>query len=987
MNKKILITIYTLCVTLILLISYLWHAKLSQAAPSQLVDATNILATAKPSQRKVVRTTYGTNNNRVFAIAYDGSTQYLYYSDDADAASPTWNSVSFATGMTSADMIWDESNDVLYLAYGFTNPANSNAADITYKQVTNLGSTPTVGTARIALNGNSGSTTYHHPQIQIAQDSGTTKVFVFGSRATGSGSPSGWDVAVGTINSDNPTWTTYNAKSWTASAASGLMGVSRTNTDKLTVFYYDGTNLLATRHDDNSSATASSGWDALDGTDNSQTTISADDPNSRNFGSVIGMPNSNAVWFAWQDSSYDLNTIRWNGTGLDTEMVPVAFSSDIFGPALASDGVTVWLVYRYNSDNTQLVAQTRSATDGTTSWSGNVTILDDTTENVVHPSVSYKIHQGKLDIVYTTQTSYLVRHASSYKVSGNIYQESASSPYEGSTVWSGCDDSTLNVAVSINGGTKQNTWCSSSNGSFYFVLPQPTASDQDITVFLDTGGGNKAALFTHNNNTNTDITNLTLYKDKVVIRSESSSSITNADINTYDQTSDSDIPIASDGTNATLDSGFELHINSGETYAPGGNVTTSKLHLKGTYIGGSETITFNGTGSSSSCDDTVTNLRPFCLDSGTFTPNSNTTLFSGAGNALIQNTTYNTLRIEPSANSAIHTLMAGTTTAGGNLTFGNGTNTDVTITAATNNTTLTANANLTISSNTTFSANGTNLTSVVGNWSNSGSFTHNSGTVSLAGSDGSTQTLSGNTTFYNLTASTVSNTLGRTLAFTGNTTTTVAGVWTITGFSGKVLTLQSTDTNNWTITPTTANVDYATISRSTSNLSICATHSTDGGNNNANWSFTSGSSCNSAPNTPSLDSPTDSATNQSLTLSFLTTATDSDSDYLRYKIELCENVGMSTNCQTFDQTVSQTGWSGQNTQTSTAYTSGTQAAYTLQSTLSNNFTYYWRSYAIDPGGTNTWSSTQGSPYSFTTILDSNATLYLNGINLNSVIIN
>ena len=76
---------------------------------------------------------------------------------------------------------------------------------------------------------------------------------------------------------------------------------------------------------------------------------------------------------------------------------------------------------------------------------------------------------------------------------------------------------------------------------------------------------------------------------------------------------------------------------------------------------------------------------------------------------------------------------------------------------------------------------------------------------------------------------------------------------------------------------------------------------------------------------------------------------------------------MSVNCQTFDQTSSQTGWSGQDAQTSTAYASGTQATYTLQTPLALNDTYYWRSYAIDPAGANSWSTTQGTPYSFTTI--------------------
>jgi len=123
---------------------------------------------------------------------------------------------------------------------------------------------------------------------------------------------------------------------------------------------------------------------------------------------------------------------------------------------------------------------------------------------------------------------------------------------------------------------------------------------------------------------------------------------------------------------------------------------------------------------------------------------------------------------------------------------------------------------------------------------------------------------------------------------------------------------------------------------------------------------------NNRPNTPSLDSPTDTVTDVSLTPELKTTATDDESDYLRYKIQLdTVNTFNSGNLQTFDQTSSQTGWSGQNAETETAYTSGTQATYTIQSALSVGTTYYWRSYAIDPGGSEIWSATQSPVYSFT----------------------
>jgi hypothetical protein len=131
---------------------------------------------------------------------------------------------------------------------------------------------------------------------------------------------------------------------------------------------------------------------------------------------------------------------------------------------------------------------------------------------------------------------------------------------------------------------------------------------------------------------------------------------------------------------------------------------------------------------------------------------------------------------------------------------------------------------------------------------------------------------------------------------------------------------------------------------------------------------------NAIPNIPSLDLPTNTATNQSLLPVLKTTATDPDSpaDYLRYRITICRDSLMTSGCQTFTQpsTYPETGWTGQDSQSDgshfTAYASGTQAVYTLQTALSPSTAYYWKSYAIDQGGSNAWSDTQTTPYSFTT---------------------
>lgn len=127
---------------------------------------------------------------------------------------------------------------------------------------------------------------------------------------------------------------------------------------------------------------------------------------------------------------------------------------------------------------------------------------------------------------------------------------------------------------------------------------------------------------------------------------------------------------------------------------------------------------------------------------------------------------------------------------------------------------------------------------------------------------------------------------------------------------------------------------------------------------------------NVAPAAPTLSAPSAGATGVSLTPQFQLRTTDPDNDYLQYEVQVCStntcSSVISTACQFTDATTSctgsQTGWSGQDQQTSTAYTgnsvitSSTLATYTYQSTLSAGTQYWWRAWAIDPGGSNTKSN-------------------------------
>ncbi|MBU0598873.1 hypothetical protein KKF61_07885 [Patescibacteria group bacterium] len=131
------------------------------------------------------------------------------------------------------------------------------------------------------------------------------------------------------------------------------------------------------------------------------------------------------------------------------------------------------------------------------------------------------------------------------------------------------------------------------------------------------------------------------------------------------------------------------------------------------------------------------------------------------------------------------------------------------------------------------------ILSVSGSWSNSNTFTHNSGTVQFTTT--ATATITGNTTFNNFTVTGVG--AAKTMTFTAGSTQTVSGTWTVTGASGQIVTLESSTTSVWTINPTAASVTYVDVSYSTNTgVAFCATYSNDG-LNNTNWSISTGATC------------------------------------------------------------------------------------------------------------------------------------------------
>ncbi len=152
---------------------------------------------------------------------------------------------------------------------------------------------------------------------------------------------------------------------------------------------------------------------------------------------------------------------------------------------------------------------------------------------------------------------------------------------------------------------------------------------------------------------------------------------------------------------------------------------------------GARALTLTGTGT------------PFAV-TGTFTYSTGTVRYTGGGATNIAalsgtggtNGYYN-LEVKPGANSATHTFAAGTVSVNGAFAAGNGTNTGVTVTAATNATTLTVTGDATISANTTLVTNATATTTVGGTTSGAGTLQISTGIFDANGA----YNVSGATTF------------------------------------------------------------------------------------------------------------------------------------------------------------------------------------------------------------------------------------------------
>lgn len=368
------------------------------------------------------------------------------------------------------------------------------------------------------------------------------------------------------------------------------------------------------------------------------------------------------------------------------------------------------------------------------------------------PSASSGIgYDGIIVITYTPPT---------YTISGTIYQENESSVYDCSS------GGPYTVYLRVNGSGTYSGACSADTGAWE-VTGVPVSSGQTIYAYLYNESIKGSTVLISSGTTKNDVP---IYVNRVALRDDANGSITNSEILTGN-TSDSDDLITTTGTDVVVGSSYETHIYTDDTFVPGANVSTGRMHVVGNYTAGSNTLTLTGTSGT------------LLTRTGTFTQDTSTvslTSASGTPTFLSAATTFHKLTI----NSAATVINDGAA-----ITLNNASGADLTITAGVLNFSTTpsgpgsGNGTLTIASgatmclgggatNTSASCNSvaTSTTAVTMPTFQTYSFDASSDTIYLSDADTS---ISSSPTYGNLYLKPLFNTTSRTY--------TLGGAMTING--------------------------------------------------------------------------------------------------------------------------------------------------------------------------------------------------------------
>ncbi len=348
-----------------------------------------------------------------------------------------------------------------------------------------------------------------------------------------------------------------------------------------------------------------------------------------------------------------------------------------------------------------------------------------------------------------------------------------------------------------------------------------------------------------------------------------------------------------------------FRLRGGETITMTKDTDTGLVEYTGTstyatlpYGNSYNNLTFNGSGGSFTHDNTLDINGNLTITAGTLNSNGqNITLAGNWSNSGTYTSGANTVTFD---GSGAQSLVSGGNSGDGydfnNLTVNKA---GGTLTLSSNDVEIDGNFTLTAG---TLDANARTMT-VRGNWDNNDSFLANGSTVNLGTAS---QTISGSTSFHNLTKQVSS---AATLTLTAGTTQTVTNTLTLNGASGQLLTIASSTTSAAIFNAATSTVSHLSVSYN-NNMDdspiACWIGCTNGGNN-TNWSFSAPTVTLSRDNatiaenggTAAITATLSAASpyNTVINLSYSGTATNV-SDYTRSGTSITIIAGTTTNTAT-----------------------------------------------------------------------------------------
>lgn len=361
------------------------------------------------------------------------------------------------------------------------------------------------------------------------------------------------------------------------------------------------------------------------------------------------------------------------------------------------------------------------------------------------PANSERILVEAIDDSGSNEADLIVDHSGGggFSVGGTVYLNNESTI--GTSGNGGpCDGSTI-VSLRVNGGATPSTATCSSSTAVFSVTGVTANAGDTITIYLtSTQKANRVYV-----SDGTADTGMNLYVDVVAVGDEQDGTATILDLLDYDNDQDATNMLFDADDAATdfllVDSGVELHIHTGDTLDPGGDVDTQgsagDLHIDDNSLmevdtatstftgdvaidaGGTWRVNANAAVDGGDITTTTTGQTTTTTGTPTVTVTGAGTLGNGSGTLTFYN-----LSLSGTGTSTLNSPL----TTNNNLTVGDGTNSH-TLENETNDEIINVDGGLTISANGTLTASSTASFTVQGNWTNSGTLNEGTGTVTFDG--------------------------------------------------------------------------------------------------------------------------------------------------------------------------------------------------------------------------------------------------------------